>query len=228
MLRSGPTIRLTSESWQPENCYDTPYDAINNANRILDQIESGELPIGEDLKTSTLAELRAARALWYMMLLDTHGNVPIVTHFNDSIPQQATRKQVYDFVVSELTSVIPSLTENVDASTYGRLTKWGALTALARVYLNAEVYTGTPRWKECLDCCNHFRGTGNRSRHRSLRCERLPRSCCVVSGSTFIRSSPNRSAAIFTGMHSPSRSTTRPGSWCKWVSFRRSCARLSI
>lgn len=150
----------TSESWQPENCYDTPYDAINNANRILDQIENGELPIGEDLKTSTLAELRAARALWYMMLLDTHGNVPIVTHFNDSIPQQATRKQVYDFVVSELTSVIPSLTENVDASSYGRLTKWGALTALARVYLNAEVYTETPRWKECLDCCNQIISSG--------------------------------------------------------------------
>lgn len=149
-----------SESWQPENCYNTPYEAINNANRILDQIDDGELPVGDDLKPSTIAELRGIRAVWYMMLLDTHGNVPIVTHFNDSVPQQATRQQVYDFVVSELTDVIPSLSEAVDATTYGRLTKWGALTALARVYLNAEVYTGIPRWKECLDCCNQVINSG--------------------------------------------------------------------
>lgn len=149
-----------SESWQPENCYDTPYEAINNANRIIDQIEDDELPVGDDLKPSTLAELRAMRAVWYMMLLDTHGNVPLVTHFNDSVPQQATRQEVYNFVVSELTSAIPSLTETVDATTYGRLTKWGALTALARVYLNAEVYTGTAHWQECLDCCNQIINSG--------------------------------------------------------------------
>ncbi len=150
----------TSESWQPENCYDTPYSAINNANRILDQIDAGELPIGDDLKVSTIAELKAIRAVWYMMLLDTHGNVPIVTHFNDSIPKQAKRQEVFRFVVDELTNAIPHLTEIVDASTYGRLTKWGALTALARVYLNAEVYTGKAHWRECLECCNQVINSG--------------------------------------------------------------------
>lgn len=148
-----------SEQWQCENAYDTPYSAINNANRILGQIESDELPTG-DLKESTIAELRAIRAVWYMMLLDTHGNVPIVTKFDDQVPEQATRQQVFDFVVSELKEVIPNLSEEVSALTYGRLTKWGALTALARVYLNGKVYTGKEYWKECLDCCNQIINSG--------------------------------------------------------------------
>lgn len=144
-----------SEQWQCENAYDTPYGAINNANRILSQIENNELPTG-DLKESTIAELRAIRAVWYMMLLDTHGNVPIVTKFDDEVPVQATRQQVFEFVVNELKEVIPSLSEEVNATTYGRLTKWGALTALARVYLNGKVYTGKEYWKECLECCEQI------------------------------------------------------------------------
>lgn len=144
-----------SEQWQCENAYDTPYGAINNANRILSQIESNELQTG-DLKESTIAELRAIRAVWYMMLLDTHGNVPIVTKFDDEVPDQATRQQVFEFVVNELKEVIPLLSEEVNAATYGRLTKWGALTALARVYLNGKVYTGKEYWKECLECCEQI------------------------------------------------------------------------
>ena len=144
-----------SEQWQCENAYDTPYGAINNANRILSQIESNELQTG-DLKESTMAELRAIRAVWYMMLLDTHGNVPIVTKFDDEVPVQATRQQVFEFVVNELKEVIPLLSEEVNAATYGRLTKWGALTALARVYLNGKVYTGKEYWKECLECCEQI------------------------------------------------------------------------
>lgn len=149
-----------SESWQAQNCYDTPYGAINSANRILDQVKTDRLPTG-NLKTQTIAELRAIRALWYMMLLDTHGNVPIVTAFNDSVPKQSTREEVYHFVVKEFNEVIPELSEDVSAVYYGRMNKWAALTALARVYLNAEVYTGTPQWEECLDCCNQIINSGH-------------------------------------------------------------------
>ena len=146
-------------SWQPQYAYEQPYTAINNINRVKDQIDNGELPVG-DLKESTLAELRAARALWYSMLLDTHGNVPIVTDYSDNIPEQATRKEVYDFVVKELTEVIPNLSEANDATTYGRMNKWAALACLERVYLNAEVYTGQAKWEEALDCANQIINSG--------------------------------------------------------------------
>lgn len=149
----------TSESWQPWNVYLTAYSGINNANRVKDQVESDELPTGE-LKESTLAELRAIRALWYSILLDTHGNVPIVTAYTDEIPTQSTRQEVYNFVVSELTEVLPHLSDKCDATTYGRMNKWAAYMTLARVYLNAEVYTGTAQWEKALECANAIINSG--------------------------------------------------------------------
>lgn len=149
----------TSEQWQPRNTYETSYRGINSVNRILDQIKAGELPVG-DMEAATVAELRATRALWYSILLDTHGNVPLVTTFSEEIPQQATRKEIYDFVISELTEVIPDLNEKADVKTYGRMNKWAAYMVLSRVYLNAEVYTGTAQWEKALESANKIIESG--------------------------------------------------------------------
>lgn len=149
----------TSEQWQPWNTYSTSYSGINSANRVLDQVKNDELPVG-DLKESTIAELRAIRALWYSILLDTHGNVPLVTAFTDEIPTQASRQELYDFVVSEILEVIPDLSPNADINTYGRVNRWTAYMVLARVYLNAQVYTGTPQWEKALDAANQVINSG--------------------------------------------------------------------
>lgn len=147
------------QSWQPWNAYLTPFSGINTANRVMNQIESGSLPVG-NLKESMLAELRAVRALWYSQLLDTHGNVPLVTAWSDEVPTQATRKEVYDFVVKELTEALPNLSEANDATTYGRMNKWAALATLCRVYLNAEVYTGTPQWDKVVEVADQIINSG--------------------------------------------------------------------
>lgn len=149
----------TSEQWQPRNTYETSYNGINSANRILDQINADELPVG-DFKDATIAELRAIRALWYSILLDTHGNVPLVTTFSEEIPTQATRQEIYNFVVSELTEVIPTLSPDADVTTYGRMNQWAAYMVLARVYLNAEVYTGTAQWEKALECADKIIQSG--------------------------------------------------------------------
>ncbi|MCW3807979.1 RagB/SusD family nutrient uptake outer membrane protein [Plebeiibacterium marinum] len=146
--------------WQPRNTWANCYNGINNINRVILQVESGGLPLEEGQDVAIIAEMRALRALWYSILVDTHGNVPLITKFSDEIPEQKTRSEIYDFIVSELTEVIPQLTETVDQSTYGRVTKWGALQILARVYLNAEVYTGTAQWTKCLDACNQIIASG--------------------------------------------------------------------
>lgn len=143
-----------STEWQPQNLWNNCYKGINTANRVIYQIESGEIPmtVGKD---NLLAELKAVRAYYYSVLLDSHGNVPIVDDYkNVELPKQATRQQVYDFVVSEFIAAIPLLSETVDQTTYGRFTKWAAKAALARVYLNAEVYIGTSMWALCIDECN--------------------------------------------------------------------------
>ena len=145
-----------TQQWQPRNTWITCYNGINKINLVMKQINEGLVPVAEELKPGFLAELRALRALWYSILVDTHGNVPVITSFSDEIPEQKTRVEVFNFVIDELTDpeVIDNLTTEVSPSTYGRVTKWVASTLLARMYLNAEVYTGTAHWQDCIDACD--------------------------------------------------------------------------
>jgi len=149
----------TSLQWQPTNIWQSAYRSITTANRVMSQIEEGEIPI-TDQKDAVMAELRAARAFAYYLLLDNHGNVPIVTDFKDvSLPEQKTRKEVYDFVISELQEVMPMLSEDVN-NTYGQFNKWVIQTLLAKIYLNAEVYTGEAEWQKCIDACDAVIASG--------------------------------------------------------------------
>ncbi|KQS32980.1 RagB/SusD family nutrient uptake outer membrane protein [Dyadobacter sp. Leaf189] len=140
----------TSLQWQPENAWQSAFRSITTANRVLSQIEDGDIPLTTG-KEQIQAELRAVRAFAYYLLLDNHGNVPIVTDFKDiNLPKQSTRKEVYDFVVKELTEVMPNLSDNA-ATTYGQMNRWGAKTLLAKIYLNAQVYTGTAEWAKAIE-----------------------------------------------------------------------------
>jgi hypothetical protein len=139
----------TSLQWQPENAWQSSFRSITTVNRVLSQIADGDIPLTTG-KEQIEAELRAVRAFAYYLLLDNHGNVPIVTDFKDvNLPKQSTRKEVYDFVVKELTEVAPNLSENA-STTYGQMNRWGAKALLAKIYLNAEVYTGTPQWANAI------------------------------------------------------------------------------
>jgi starch-binding outer membrane protein, SusD/RagB family len=152
----------TTTEWQPWCTYQECFKGINKVNKLYDAIAAGTYNMTDEVKAATLAELRAVRAVWYTILLDTHGNVPIVTAFNADIPPYASRQQIYDFVVSELTDVINSglLSKAATTLTYGRINHWGAEMALMRVYLNAEVYTGTPQWAKALVCAEDVIGSG--------------------------------------------------------------------
>jgi hypothetical protein len=143
--------RWNDRQGQPGTVWGMSYNGINAANRVIYQIESGLIPTTDAVKTATLAELRAMRAYYYSLLLDNFGRVPIVTDFtNIELPQQSTRQQVFDFVVSELIEVTPQLSAEAGAAIHGRMNQWAAKGILARVYLNAEVYTGTPKYDEVL------------------------------------------------------------------------------
>ena len=138
------------------------YAGITNCNRLIYQIESGLIPLTSN-KEATMAELRALRASYYYILCDIYGNVPIVTKFDlpdGFLPDQSTRKQVYDFIVQELTESIPLLSSKNDMSTYSKFNKWAAYTLLAKVYLNAEVYSGTPQWQKCIEACDAVINSG--------------------------------------------------------------------
>ena len=108
-----------------------------------------------ETKEKLIAELKVLRASYYYILIDLYGNVPIVTDFKDtSLPQQSTRKEVFDFIVKEITENMDLLSETPRGYYYGRFNKWAAHTLLAKMYLNAEVWSGTAQWQKCIDECD--------------------------------------------------------------------------
>lgn len=171
----GTYIRMHQHRWdpnqgQPGTLWGNAFAGINSANRVIYQIESGSLPITGDAKASVPAELRAVRAYDYSLLLDNFANVPIDTNFTATdLPTQSTRQQVYDFVVKQLTDVIPLLSDATGSATYGRMNKWAATALLARVYLNAEVYTGTPQYDKVIALTQQIIDGGKYSLDASYR-----------------------------------------------------------
>jgi hypothetical protein len=97
-------------------------------------------------------EARFLRALSYYHAMDLFGNVPFVD-------ERITRSDLFNYVESELLAIEPSLTSAASV-VYGHASKAAAQTLLAKLYLNAEVYTGTARWADCKDYCQKIIDAG--------------------------------------------------------------------
>ena len=158
--------RLQFHNWNSElgqilDLWNNYYTGVILCNSAIDNIERGLIPAPSDAEIqSGLAELRALRAYYYWILFDNFGDIPLVTTMSQDLPEKTPRAEVYDFVVRELSEVIPSLNEEQGGNMYGRINKWAGKAILANVYLNAEVYTGTARWNECLSQCNDIINSG--------------------------------------------------------------------
>ena len=99
------------------------------------------------------AEARFMRALHYYYLMDMYGNPPFLTKLSSENAPQIQRADLFNFLESELKDVIGEGSSDeilADAKTvdYGRADKAAGYLLLSRMYLNAEVYTGTARWED--------------------------------------------------------------------------------
>jgi hypothetical protein len=158
----GVYRRLHEHKWTTDddvviNIWTRAYKGITNCNRIIYQVQSGSIPVASKDTASLVGEMKLLRASYYWMLCDIYGNVPIVDRFDvpaGYLPVQNTRKEVYDFIVNDLINNMPKVTDDVSTVTYGKFNKWAGLTLLAKMYLNAEVYTGTPEWEKCKSVCD--------------------------------------------------------------------------
>jgi starch-binding outer membrane protein, SusD/RagB family len=96
------------------------------------------------------AEARFLRALSYWHGIDLFGDIPLVTEADGigaTPPEQSTRQEIFDYVVGELAALSADLPAYGQAQ-YGRADRGAAQMLLAKLYLNAQVYTGQPRWAE--------------------------------------------------------------------------------
>ncbi len=146
----GEWHRYHRLTWTPSDFYvefwwNLMYKGINTCNSLIFQFEA----VGTEEADIAIAELRAFRALYYYWLIDVYGNVPIVTDFDvpaDFAPATNSRKEVYDFIEKEITEVKDQLSKETGLATYGRVNYYVAQMILAKLYINAEVFTGTPQW----------------------------------------------------------------------------------
>lgn len=139
------------------------YGGIARVNLIMQQVSQLD-PVPADIENIN-AELKTIRAFYYYQALDLFGKVPIVENYEADLSTVVNkpREEVFTFIENELKANAELLTENVDGTTYGRMNKWFAYSLLAKLYLNAQVYTGTPRWQDCIDACAKVINSGKYS-----------------------------------------------------------------
>jgi len=149
----GIWIQLHRHTWDAahERIGETWNDAYGGIGEVNSALEGGALDANQT------AQARTLRAYFYFRLLDTFGRVKIVTVSGED-PPQASRTEVFDFVEGELLASlgISAVTASLDLSgsplgtdvNNYRINQYAALGLLAKLYLNAEVYTGTPRYEE--------------------------------------------------------------------------------
>ena len=149
----------------PKNAWLYLYKVITLCNRSLEQIDAHRSLLTTDEYQAYTAEVRALRAIYYWYLIDLFGPVPLVTSSDVSMQEvsQSSRKEVFQFAVDELTQVRSRLANafsQMPGDYYGRVTRSVATFVLAKLMLNAEVYSGTPQWQRTIDYCDELTRMG--------------------------------------------------------------------
>lgn len=161
-LQELNTGRWSSSNDLINNCYTRIFYEVALCNEFIRETSDEKLTArsiaGADAEAARLdrAEARYLRALAYYHALDMYGNVPFVTEADapsKNLPKQTTRAALFAYVESEL-KAIESQLKPAHTAAYGRADQGAAWALLAKLYLNAEVYTGTGRYTDCLTYCN--------------------------------------------------------------------------
>ena len=140
--------RFIREAWQ---CC---FGGISKCNSLLPLFEAQ--PESKSQKMG-IAEIRAMRAFYYFLAIDMFGDVPLTTTFgkDSEVGGRVARATVFEFIESELKAAIPDLSGVTGISTYGRPTKWMAYALLAKLYLNAPIYTGkSDKYNDAVAACD--------------------------------------------------------------------------
>ena len=138
------------------NTYDQSHPMLNGYfNRLTTGISycNHYIEVAGSLDATKTAEIRFVRALHYYLLMDAFGGVPFAETLGT--PAYKTRSEIYTWLVDELLAIEPDLSDarakDSSDAMYGRADKAAAWMLLMRLYLNAEVYTGTAEWAKAAE-----------------------------------------------------------------------------
>lgn len=122
------------------------YKVIVLSTKSLETIEKHKALLTEQQRVDYAAEVRAVRAMYYYYAMDMFGRIPILQSSTQKTAdiRQSNRSDVFWYVVKELQDVAPLLANehsNLQGNYYGRVTRPVAWFLLAKLSLNAEMYT---------------------------------------------------------------------------------------
>ena len=165
----GTLFDLHNLCWTPSNefvfsMYMRIYFQIGQCNEFIRRSEASEIN-GYPKKNNYIAEARALRLLSYYHAIDMFGNVPFATEegsVGSEAPVQISRGDLFNWMVDEAKDLLASndLAEAGKAE-YGRADKGLVMMILAKLYLNAQVWSEdkAPKYAECAQLCEQIINT---------------------------------------------------------------------
>ena len=168
--QEGAWVRLHQHTWTSSDSWilaewQNMFQAIGYCNNFIDGIKDRDLSKMnlQVSKEQMIAEAKMVRALHYYWALSDFRNIPIVEHVGESNPATHTGAEVFAFIEKEIKDNLPLLGEKGDAGWYGHFTKSAARALLAKLYLNAQVFTGQEHWQDCVTVCDSILLSGKYS-----------------------------------------------------------------
>lgn len=115
-----------------------------------------------DAIKQTRGEVRFLRAFNYWAIMDLFGKSTFITEDDKpgtTLPKQIDRAGLFKYIEGELIAIDGELAP-AKTIEYGRVDQAAAWALLARMYLNAEVYIGTPKFTEAITYTKKVIGAG--------------------------------------------------------------------
>lgn len=147
--------------------YDRIFFGVAACNEFLRQTPDAKMSsfpadVVANIKTYR-SEARFLRAFYYWVAIDMYGKVPFVTE-SDPVgtfqPPQISRADLFAWLVKEL-GELENILPDPGTNEYGRVDKGAAWMLMAKLYLNAAVYTGTGKYTEAITYCNKLISSPN-------------------------------------------------------------------
>jgi len=151
----GKWVNMYQHTWSNDDegvnrMWSAFWTGITTCNQVIDMMH--ELPQNDAIRAK-MKEVEVLRSFYYYLLIDNYGDTPYLTSAKNAppLPYKVKRAVVFDSLVATIKSALPSLkaTDNKFMAT-----KYMAFALLTKLYLNAQVYTGTPMWAEANTYCD--------------------------------------------------------------------------
>jgi hypothetical protein len=161
----GKWRQLSKHEWTPTteavtNLWNFVYTNIPQANAAIELLEEGA-DASTDVRT-VLAQTKVSRAYYFYIAMDNFGAIPMPLTFTNAneFPPRTPRAEVFAQLVKDINESLPFLPPAKPGVNNSEINIGTAYALLAKLYLNAQVYTGTAMWSEAIQACDHLMTLG--------------------------------------------------------------------